>query len=118
MEVLHDCYVITLIPHRGLVRLTTLQKVTWRPHKGQVLVNMVGPLCFLGFGAQGPVAGSIAAVWQASIALGNGVGLVSGSLLALLQSAGTTSIWGIFGGSFGVGGIVAALIATIFGGRK
>lgn len=79
---------------------------------------MVGPLRFLGFGAQGPVAGSMAAMWQASIALGNGVGVVSGSLFALLQSAGMTSIWGIFGGWLGVGGIVAALVATIFGGRK
>ena len=84
----------------------------------QVLVNMVGPLCFLGFSAQGPVAGNIAAMWQANIALGNGVGVVSGSWFALLQSAGMTSIWGIFGEWLGVGGIVAALIATIFGGRE
>ena len=72
-------------------------------------------LWFLGFGAQGPVAGSIAAMWQASIALSNGVGVLPGSLFALLQSAGMTSIWGIFSGWSGVGGIVAAVIATIFG---
>ena len=85
----------------------------------QVLVTVVGPLACLGFGAQGIIAGSPAAAWQASIALANGVGVVSGSLFALLQSAGMTPIWGTFGGWLsGVSGVVSAVIATIYNGRR
>ena len=75
---------------------------------------MVGPLTLLGFGAEGIIVGSTAAAWQSSIALANGVGVVSGSLFAFLQSAGMTGAWGVFGWFTGAGSIVAALIATMW----
>jgi len=43
-------------------------------------------LGWVGFTALGPAAGSIAAAWQASIAAATGVGVVSGSCFAVLQS--------------------------------
>ncbi|KAG0590620.1 hypothetical protein M758_1G103200 [Ceratodon purpureus] len=42
----------------------------------------------IGFTTVGPAAGSYAAAWMSSIALGNGVGVATGSVYAGLQSAG------------------------------
>ncbi|KAI5814696.1 hypothetical protein BZA77DRAFT_371527 [Pyronema omphalodes] len=50
------------------------------------IVLMINPLALAGFGALGPVAGSLAAAWQASI----GSAVAAGSLFALLQSMGMT----------------------------
>jgi len=44
---------------------------------------MCNPIALAGFGALGPVAGSFAAAWQASIG-----SVPAGSLFATLQSAG------------------------------
>jgi hypothetical protein len=51
-----------------------------------LLACIPGALQCLGFAAQGVVAGSFAALWQSSIAIANGVGIVAGSLFAILQS--------------------------------
>ena len=52
-----------------------------------VLVACIpGALQCIGFAAEGVVAGSFAALWQSSIAIANGVGVVAGSLFAILQS--------------------------------
>lgn len=54
---------------------------------GLVLLACIpGALQCLGFAARGVVAGSFAALWQSSIAIANGVGVVAGSLFAILQS--------------------------------
>ncbi|KAJ6540892.1 hypothetical protein DFH09DRAFT_1368526 [Mycena vulgaris] len=47
------------------------------------IVLIINPLAVIGFGAMGPIAGSIAAGWQAAI--GN---VAAGSLFAFLQSVG------------------------------
>jgi len=57
----------------------------------------------IGFGALGPVAGSIAAGWQASIG-----SVVAGSLFAFLQSAAMGgAAMGLFMGIGAVGGVIA-----------
>ena len=61
-------------------------------------------LTAVGFGAAGPVAGSLATVWQASI--GN---VVAGSSFAFLQAAG------MGGGAAGVLGWVAAGVGAVAG---
>ncbi|RDB27540.1 hypothetical protein Hypma_003816 [Hypsizygus marmoreus] len=52
---------------------------------GAAMALMVKSLALIGFSAGGPIAGSIAAAWQASI--GN---VVAGSVFALLQSIAMT----------------------------
>ena len=51
-----------------------------------LLACIPGAIQCLGFAATGVVAGSFAALWQSSIAIANGVGIVAGSLFAILQS--------------------------------
>ncbi|KAF8535287.1 hypothetical protein BDD12DRAFT_856099 [Trichophaea hybrida] len=59
-------------------------------------------LALTGFGTLGPVAGSLAAAWQASI--GN---VAAGSLFATLQSCGMTGVCFVPG----VGWVVVTLVA-------
>lgn len=63
-------------------------------------------LGYAGFTALGPAAGSIAASWMSSIAIGNGIGVVTGSAYAVLQSAAMGGVAGTY---------MAAASATVFG---
>jgi len=68
------------------------------------LVLIINPVALAGFGALGPIAGSIAAGWQAAI--GN---VAAGSLFAFLQSVGMVHFVTIplVGGAVAGGGAVA-----------
>jgi len=76
------------------------------------IVLIVNPLAMIGFGSMGPIAGSIAASWQATI--GN---VAAGSLFAFLQSVGmihavTIPVVGVVvvgGGTVGLAKIAGAL---------
>lgn len=95
----------------------TKSMTTWiKAHKKQLAVILAGiiilALCLampailgtIGFGASGPVVGSMAAAWQATI--GN---VVAGSLFAFLQSAAMGgAAMGLFAG-FGVLGAIVAM---------
>ncbi|KAL6762012.1 hypothetical protein V8C86DRAFT_2527731 [Haematococcus lacustris] len=70
-------------------------------------------LRIVGFGAQGPIAGSAAARWMASIAI-NSAGVAQGSLYAILQSiamGGAVPAWIVIGGVAIAGVTVAAMLA-------
>ncbi|KAF2017303.1 hypothetical protein BU24DRAFT_460366 [Aaosphaeria arxii CBS 175.79] len=79
---------------------TCLSKIAAMP----VLAGVLSPLILgaIGFGAAGPIAGSIAATMQ------SGMGpIAAGSLFSSLQSAamGTTTFWGGFGGNIATGAL-------------
>jgi hypothetical protein len=68
----------------GFARIVTgVVKMAWWTVTG--VVKMA--LWCIGFTAMGPASGSLAAAWMSSTALANGVGVVAGSLYAVLQSA-------------------------------
>ncbi|KAJ7432111.1 hypothetical protein B0H11DRAFT_2127488 [Mycena galericulata] len=76
------------------------------------IVLIVNPLAVIGFGSMGPIAGSIAAAWQATI--GN---VAAGSLFAILQSVGmvhavTIPVVGV--AVVGGGAVVLAKVAGAF----
>lgn len=59
------------------------------------LSALVAPAAnFVGFGVGGVEAGSLAASWMSSIAIGNGIGVTAGSTFATLQSIGAVGIGG------------------------
>ncbi|KAF8173595.1 hypothetical protein K438DRAFT_2023459 [Mycena galopus ATCC 62051] len=75
-----------------LVRVAKAVMVFLKAHRWEILwslativgiVLIINPVAVIGFGAMGPIAGTIAASWQAAI--GN---VAAGSLFALLQSVG------------------------------
>ena len=78
-----------------------------------LVLLMYFALPLIGFAGTGIVAGSYAALWMSSIAIGNGVGVVSGSLFALCQSIGMVGIafWPVLP-------VVLALLACILAGYK
>lgn len=69
----------------------------------------------VGFSTVGPVAGSVAASWMSKMAVANGVGVVSSSLYASIQSMAMTGAvvktFGIIGGV--IGGTVGASLSII-----
>jgi hypothetical protein len=67
-------------------------------------------LLSIGFTTTGIAANSIAAQWMSSIAIGNGFGVVSGSLYSMLQSA---MMGGFLWSLIGVGAIVFGIVTGI-----
>jgi hypothetical protein len=72
-------------------------------------------LMSIGFTTTGIAAGSIAAQWMSSIALANGVGVVSGSLYAMLQSA---MMGGFLLSPIGMGALFIGIVAGFFTIRR
>ncbi|KAJ7139693.1 hypothetical protein C8R44DRAFT_975449 [Mycena epipterygia] len=86
-------WLLDFVKNGNLVRVTKAVMAFIKAHRWELLgsltiivlgiVLIVNPLAVIGFGSMGPIAGSIAAGWQATI--GN---VAAGSLFAFLQSVG------------------------------
>ncbi|KAJ6482642.1 hypothetical protein C8R45DRAFT_1215381 [Mycena sanguinolenta] len=86
-------WLLDFVKKGNLVRVAKVAMEFIEAHRWELLGSLVcivlgivliaNPLAMLGFGSMGPIAGSIAATWQASI--GN---VAAGSLFAVLQSIG------------------------------
>ncbi|RPA74171.1 hypothetical protein BJ508DRAFT_313134 [Ascobolus immersus RN42] len=71
------------------------------------IVLSANPLALAGFGTLGPIAGSIAAGWQASM----GASVVAGSLFSVLQSAGM--VYGAVMPAIGGGILGSAVVSAV-----